>query len=185
MEKSESITNLAKAILKFNENVGKIHKTSTNPFFKSKYASLPDILSGISEPLQEAGLVVTQLPDGMSLTTMLIHAESGEYICGSSEMKPVKNDPQSLGSAITYNRRYSLGAILNLNIDVDDDGNKATAPPKNQAVNSKVDIAFALVEIEKCETLEQLKSCWSQYSLLQSNAKFSTAKEEKKKIINT
>lgn len=128
MEKSESIKNLATALVKFNSEVGKIHKKSDNPFFKSKYASLPDILSEISEPLQSAGLVVVQLPDGNSLTTMLIHSESGEYISSTAEMKPVKTDPQSLGSAITYYRRYMLGAILSLNIDEDDDGNKGSKP---------------------------------------------------------
>jgi hypothetical protein len=66
---------------------------------------------------------------------MLAHAESGEYIMANSIMKPVKNDPQSMGSAITYQRRYSLAALLNLNIDKDDDGNAASiAPAKTEAV---------------------------------------------------
>jgi hypothetical protein len=51
-------------------------------------------------------------------------------------MKPVKNDPQSMGSAITYQRRYSLAALLNLNIDKDDDGNAASVAPQVQ-VNEK------------------------------------------------
>ena len=129
MEKSESIKSLSLALLKFNAEVGKIGKKSTNPFFKSKYASLPDILSEIAEPLQKSGLVIIQLPDGEMLSTMLVHAESGEYITATSIMKPVKNDPQSMGSAITYQRRYSIASILNLNIDEDDDGNRATKPP--------------------------------------------------------
>ncbi|WP_350340162.1 ERF family protein [Paraflavitalea speifideaquila] len=81
----------------------------------------------IQTPLTESGLTFTQVPTGDGgLTTMLMHAESGEYIIGEYFMKPVKNDPQSLGSAITYQRRYSLCAVLGLNIEEDDDGNGAS-----------------------------------------------------------
>lgn len=129
MEKSESIKNLAMALIKFHTVVGKIKKDSTNPFFKSKYADLSDIQDEISTPLIESGLVVSQLPMGKNeLTTILIHSESGEYIMGTYEMTPVKSDPQSVGSCITYQKRYALGAILNLNIDADDDGNAASKP---------------------------------------------------------
>ena len=64
MEKSESIKNIAKALLKFDNEVGKIGKESLNPFFKNKYAALPDILNSIKEPLQTSGLTVKQFPDG-------------------------------------------------------------------------------------------------------------------------
>lgn len=125
-QKSESIINIAKALLTFSVKIGKIKKEANNPFFKSKYAPLPLIQDAIETPLQESGLVLTQLPCGEALVTMLIHAETGEYIMATSEMKPVKNDPQSIGSAITYQRRYSIAALLNLNIDEDDDGNAAS-----------------------------------------------------------
>jgi hypothetical protein len=62
---------------------------------------------------------------------MLIHANSGEYISANSTMHPTKSDPQSIGSAITYHRRYALCSILGLNVDEDDDGNKASAPATN------------------------------------------------------
>lgn len=137
MEKSESIKNLAMALIKFHTVVGKIKKDSTNPFFKSKYADLSDIQDEISAPLIESGLVVSQLPMGKNeLTTILIHSESGEYIMGTYEMTPVKNDPQSVGSCITYQKRYALGAILNLNIDADDDGNAASKPKSPPAQTS-------------------------------------------------
>jgi hypothetical protein len=86
-------------------------------------------LEGIKQPLQESGLVFTQMPSGEDeLITMLIHAESGEYISSSYSMKPIKNDPAGRGSAISYQRRYSLAAILGLNIDDDDDANAASTP---------------------------------------------------------
>ena len=135
MEKSESIQNLAIALCKFQGTVETIVKTATNPFFKSKYANLADILDVIREPLQLNGLSFVQFPEGESgLTTMLMH-ESGEHITATYIMKPVKNDPQGQGSAITYQRRYALGAILGLNIDDDDDGNGASKPKQTTIEN--------------------------------------------------
>ncbi len=127
MNKSTSIGALAKALLAFHVKVDKVRKDSTNPFFKSKYASLSNILEVIDTPLIESGLVFSQFPtDENGLTTILIHAESGEWLESEYEMKPVKNDPQGVGSAITYQRRYALAAVLGLNIDDDDDGNHAS-----------------------------------------------------------
>lgn len=128
MQKSESIKNIATALCKFQGEVDKIKKTETNPFFKSKYASLSDILDVIREPLIDNELSFVQFPKGKyGLETMLMHS-SGEWLSESYEMEPSKHDPQGAGSVITYQRRYALGAILGLNIDVDDDGNKASEP---------------------------------------------------------
>lgn len=126
MERSESIINLAKALQLFRLKVDKIVKSTENPYFKKKYAALPEILEAIQTPLDESGLTFTQLPDGDMLTTLLIHSESGEFIQSSYAMHPIKQDPQSIGSAITYARRYALGAILSLNVVEDDDGNNAS-----------------------------------------------------------
>lgn len=127
MEKSETITSLAKALIDFNGRVSKISKDAKNPFFKSNYASLSNIQDAISKPLAESGLVYSQMPTGVNgLCTILIHAESGEYMMDSYTMPVSKpNDPQAVGSAITYAKRYALAGILGLNIDDDDDGNKA------------------------------------------------------------
>lgn len=141
LQKSESIQNLSTALCKFQGAVEKIKKTETNPFFKSKYADLPEILDAIREPLLENGLSVVQMPVGENeLTTILMHS-SGEYIMSTMKMNPVKNDPQGLGSCITYMRRYCISACLNLNIDKDDDGNAASKPATietqiNNAINA-------------------------------------------------
>ena len=126
MNKSESIKNIAGALVNFQATVSKVGKESSNPFFKSKYASLANILDTIQKPLSECGLAITQFPDGNALTTLIVHAESGEWMESSYVMPVAKqNDPQAMGSAITYARRQSIGSILNLNIDDDDDGEKA------------------------------------------------------------
>lgn len=136
MEKSESIKEIANALCKFQAEVEKIKKGATNPFFKSKYATLADILDVIRQPLANNGLSFVQFPKGNhGLETMLMHT-SGEYLSESYEMRPTKDDPQGAGSVITYQRRYALGAVLGLNIDEDDDGNKASIPvtPKKEAL---------------------------------------------------
>jgi len=131
MIKSESISNLAKALTTFQIKVGSIKKDSVNPFFKSKYASLTTIIEHITIPLAESGLCYTQFPDDAGLTTVLMHSESGEYIQATYVMPVAKqNDPQALGSAITYARRYAIGSILGLAIDEDDDANAATKQPE-------------------------------------------------------
>lgn len=131
MTHSDSIKNIGSALLAFHGEVAKIPKNDTNPFFKSKYASLSTILDAVKQPLQKAGLTFVQFPIGENeLETLLMHPESGEWMRAAYHMKPVKADPQSYGSVITYQRRYALGAILGLNIDEDDDGNKASEPPK-------------------------------------------------------
>ena len=134
MEKSESIKELAIALCKFQGAIEKVKRTETNPFFGKKYADLSSILDVIQKPLADSGLSFVQFPKGKyELETMLMH-ESGEWISGCFEMVPTKNDPQGAGSVITYQRRYALGAVLGINIDTDDDGNAASAPPKTKTI---------------------------------------------------
>ncbi|KWX79951.1 ERF family protein [Paenibacillus jilunlii] len=131
--KSESIVNLAKALVAFNLEVKIIEKDASNPHFKNAYATLDTIVNEVRPILAKHGLVVMQFPGGdgekYTLRTMLVH-ESGEWI--ESEpltMKPVKNDPQGIGSCTTYARRYSLSAMLSLNTGEDDDGEQSSNAP--------------------------------------------------------
>jgi hypothetical protein len=128
MERSQSIQNLTQGLAKFHAMVGRISKDAKNPFFKSNYASLPHIITEVAEPLEKAGLILSQFPNGDGLTTMLIHAESGEFISATYTLQVVRqNDPQAQGSAISYARRYAITSVLNLAIS-DDDGEAAMRP---------------------------------------------------------
>jgi hypothetical protein len=141
MTTSESIKSIALALVGFHKEVGKVAKDSANPFFKSKYASLSNILDAITGPLSSNDLALVQFPEGENgLTTRLCHS-SGEWMEATYQMRPVKDDPQGRGSAITYMRRYAVGAILSLNIDEDDDGNAATRPNGNPAYKQPVKTA--------------------------------------------
>jgi hypothetical protein len=140
MEKSSSLKNIAAALISFHEKVDKIPKDAKNPFFKSTYASLSNILESIKKPLIESGLTVCQFPSGdHGLDTIIIHAESGEFLQSDYIMKPAKDDPQGIGSAITYQRRYALAAALGLNIDDDDDGNAASKNGHEAVSTTKID----------------------------------------------
>jgi len=141
-DQSESIIKLMTALSAFQANCPNVPKTKTNPHLKNKYAGLEDIMGTIRNPLREAGLVVSQLPGDGTLTTLLAHFESGEFVKSTISLAPVKdNNPQAVGSALTYARRYALSAVLGLAIgEDDDDGHRATQPkaaPKKQELTPK------------------------------------------------
>jgi len=187
MEKSEKINEIAKALIVFSSKVGKIGKaetaeipTKSGKSFSYSYASLSDVLEAIEGPLRESGLAVTQIPDGVGLVTLIMHAESGQWIQGNFEIKPVLNEPRAWGSAITYNKRYSLGAFLRLNIDEDDDGGKASK--KNggdKAASTQNDIQIngdllekSLDEMQLIKTMPALTKIFNENKTLQKNPDF-------------
>ncbi len=128
MQKSESIAALAAALAKAQAAMKNAVKDSTNLFFKSKYADLAGVTDACRAELSANGLSVMQFPEvveGRVLLTYVLAHSSGEWISGMLEVTPVKTDPQSLGSAITYARRYSLAALVGVATE-DDDGNAAS-----------------------------------------------------------
>jgi hypothetical protein len=160
IQSSESIAKLSTALIEFHRRVPKIPKSCRNPFLKSKYADLSTILDIVQPVLNECELVIQQHPTSdFGLTTILSHS-SGEWMSSEYRMMPSESviekakdgapavkgiTPQSIGSVITYQRRYAIGAILSLNIDDDVDGHqpgvesdsgsngKPAAPPKSVA----------------------------------------------------
>lgn len=153
MIRSDSITNLAAALCKAQAEMGKAPKDSANPFFKSSYADLATCWETVVPVLTKNGLSVSQVCDdggsGVIVETLLLH-ESGEYLGGRLHMTPVKADPQGIGSAITYARRYALMAITGLVAEEDDDGNAASGrtakpaktEPKKVSLVEKARILF-------------------------------------------
>lgn len=131
MKKSESILKISKALIEFRKDVKQPMKDADNPYFKSKYVPLENVVEAIDEVAPSKGLAFTQwaLNDEqgrVGVATLLLH-DSGEFI----EYDPVfmnadKNTPQGAGSLITYLKRYTLSAIFGITSDEDDDGNQAT-----------------------------------------------------------
>ena len=181
MKQSESIKEITLALINFSADVGKIKKDSVNPFFKSKYADLSSILDAIKEPLLKNSLAVVQFPiNEGELMTMVMHT-SGEWIKGSFVMRPTKNDPQGLGSVITYQRRYALGAILGLNIDDDDDGNRASRPVAK--MGAKVDVNACLNKFTTAKTLSDLAAVWEAFTPAEKSTPQILAKKDELKTI--
>lgn len=128
MNKSESIKHLAAALAKAQGEMGGATKDANNPFFKSTYADLSSVIKAIKEPFSKHGLSYVQYPvflEGQAgVDTILMH-ESGEWI-ESQLLIPIgkKLDAQSVGSVVTYARRYALQAAAGIPSE-DDDGNLA------------------------------------------------------------
>lgn len=136
METSETKAELFKAFANFKKKLKQPLKDANNPFFKSKYVPLENVVQVVDEAMIDTGLSYTQgiadLEEGyLRVDTIVLH-ESGEYmVIKGSKVKPVKNDPQSAGSATTYARRYSLSTAFGIASDPDDDGNGASQQSKN------------------------------------------------------
>lgn len=136
MKKSESIVEIAKALASFRSEVKQPMKDADNPFFKSRYVPLPNVVEAIDETAPKHGLSFVQwlLNDEngqIGVATMILH-NSGEYF----EFDPVfmraeKQTPQGAGSLATYLKRYSLAAAFGITSDEDDDGNQATGNGNN------------------------------------------------------
>lgn len=145
MEKSESIIELSKSLAKFQQEVKQPMKDKDNPFFKSKYVPLENVVEAIADCAPKHGLSYLQWPVNyetkIGVVTMLLHS-SGEYIeFDPMYMRPEKDTPQGNGSTLTYLRRYALSTVFGITSDQDDDGNAGSgngAPPKNQPAPNAV-----------------------------------------------
>jgi hypothetical protein len=115
---------LNQKLLEFQKKIGAIAKDGKNPHFKSTYATLQGILSEVKPVLNELGLVLSQPIRGGHVVTTISDVNSNEITEATIEL-PVGLNPQQMGSAITYYRRYLLAGLLSLELE-DDDANSTT-----------------------------------------------------------
>lgn len=133
MKQSEQTNEVYKALVKARTQLKQPMKDANNPFFKSKYVPLEAVVEAVEKACEGTGLSFMQDVSDNQMFTVIFH-ESGQYVSlGGSELKPVKNDPQALGSAMTYARRYSLSTAFGITSDIDDDGNATMSQPKAQS----------------------------------------------------
>lgn len=134
---SPEIGALAQALAKAQGELTAATKDRENPFFKSSYATLASVFEAIREPFSKNGLAYSQPTridehGNVVVVTILMHS-SGQWIAGEVSAKPAKNDPQGVGSLISYLKRYEIQAMAGIaSADDDDDGNAATLPDKLQ-----------------------------------------------------
>ena len=101
-----------------------LKKDASNPFFKSNYITLDNIISTYNDILTNKSIVCYHYTKDNKLTTVLVDTEDDTKV--ESEFNILNNDPQKAWSEITYGKRYNLGQLLNIQTDTDDDGNLAS-----------------------------------------------------------
>jgi len=125
-------------LFKLQQKIGVISKTETNPFFKSKYFDINGLLRELTPLLEEYKLLLLQplttINDKPAIRTKIIDTENKEVLLDDYIVLPDLQDPQKMGSAITYYRRYSLQSALGLQAE-DDDGNMASQPQKTNTIS--------------------------------------------------
>lgn len=149
MLRSETIGHLAEALAAAQGEFDVVKKDETAQAggkFSYRYADLASVVTMASKILAKHGLAVAQFPEAMEsgyegLTTLVMHS-SGEWMSSSMPLlMPERATPQQQGSAITYARRYSYGAVLGIVTDADDDGAKAS-----EGSRSSTPVPTAVVE---------------------------------------
>ena len=125
---SEQINELATALSKAQGMMRSAAKDVENTFFKSSYADLAAVMAACREPLSKNGLAIIQTTqyegDQTWLETTLAHS-SGQWARSRYPIRPVKNYPLGIGSALTYARRYALMSMVGVVASDDDDGEAA------------------------------------------------------------
>lgn len=171
INKTESIADLSKALSAFQAEVKQPMKDANNPFFKSKYVPLENVVEAITDIANKHGLSFTQYPSTdehgrIGVATLLMH-DSGQYIeYPAVYMKPEKENPQEAGKLISYLKRYSLSAIFGITSDVDDDANQATGNVTKPVVETRKQAP------QKQETFneQQLKKLYDEWVKLDGKA---------------
>ena len=157
--------NLYTKLSEVKKEIGAISKDSTNPFFKSKYFDINSLLKHVEPLLQKNGLLLLQPIIKGEVFSEILDVESGESVTSSIPL-PQMDDPQKLGSAITYYRRYTLQSLLGLQAE-DDDANSASQATKSQKQWVNKDDKIWSAAVDKGITLTELKK---HYSISKINA---------------
>ena len=164
-----------KKLFEAKKEIGKISKDSKNPFFKSKYFDINSLLEHVEPILQKNNLLLLQPIEEGKVKTQIFDIEEGRTSILQSVMDlPDLKDPQKLGSAITYYRRYTLQSLLGLQAE-DDDGNKAAKPVK-------VDYTKQESQLKECKTLDELKEFYSKLNKQEQKALTTLKNEFKLKL---
>ena len=125
-----------KKLYQVQKEISNLPANASNPFYKSKYVPLNEIIDYIRPKLNTHGLVLIQsgsiVMDGyFTIETKIYDSESGESI-GNIISMPAIADAQKMSAAMTYGKRTGLSAFFNIVADADDDGNSLADKPKTE-----------------------------------------------------
>ncbi len=174
---SEQIHDLVMALSIAQGELSPAEKSGKNPHFKSKYAGLADIWACCKAVLPKHGLAVIQTMEErdsrLHLVTTLAH-KSGQWIKSVLPIVTAKADAQSMGSAITYMRRYALSAIVGVVADDDDDGERSmsrTQKYPHPMYEEQAEMRPVLISPQQASELSNLFSaCSPEYVLTLSSS---------------
>jgi hypothetical protein len=155
---------LLKALANVKKEVGKLSKTETNPFFKSKYFDINSLIEQVEPLLEKNGLLLLQPIINNEVKSIIYHCES-ELSVESSIQLTQFNDPQKLGSAITYYRRYTLQSLLGLQAE-DDDANKASTKEPTLTLN----VEKLNARLMACTTKAELQTVYTSFTPAEKTA---------------
>lgn len=135
MKTSDQVNEICAAIVAMQQELEDAPKDKENPHFKNRYSDLATVMQKARPVLAKHGLGLVQFPEAdgpkVSVVTRLVH-KSGQWMEGVLTMTARDASPQSIGSAVTYGRRYSAPAAIGMATEDDDDANAATAPKQQQ-----------------------------------------------------
>lgn len=163
MEMSPEIKDIAEALALAQAEIVSAEKDRINPHFKSSYATLASVWDACRDPLTKNGISVVQSPKAegglVTLTTILLH-KSGQWFRDVLTLRAVNDTPQSIGSAVTYARRYALSAMAGVAPD-DDDGNAGNGrdQPANGAARPTPDMAAQRLKKLRADLNKALQAC--------------------------
>lgn len=176
---SDSLAKLAPDLVALQADLEPLTKTANNPFFKSKYAPLPDVAEALKPVLAKHHFSLPVMPTLVDTPTgpvnglrfILLH-KSGEFLSGVWMLNPAQNTPQGEGADTTYKRRFGIQAVTGLVADEDDDGHAASqrpvqqskpaAPPKPLSPADAKRAELKKLAAEKGWTLTQVASAYAE-----------------------
>jgi hypothetical protein len=136
--KTKQMKTIYQKLAQAKKEIGAISKDSKNPFYKSKYFDINQLLQHVEPVLEKYGLMVMQPIIEGKVVSLIIDVETGKD-CRSEIQLTDERDPQKIGSQISYFRRYTLSSLLSLQAE-DDDANKAIPKkPIEKRVFTKTD----------------------------------------------
>lgn len=143
-----------KRILEIQKEIGVLSKKSENPFFKSAYLGLDDLLKHVTPMIHDKDLILVQPIINGAVCSQIIDSLNGECLLSSAIPLPDLKDPQKIGSCITYFRRYTLKSLLAI-AEGDDDANNASSKDIN------------LDKLNDCKDLKELQEVYLSFSKLE------------------
>ena len=163
MNQSTSIGALAAALAKAQKHIKGALKDSTNPFYKSSYADLASVQDAIRDPLSDNELAVVQGASSeaarVTVTTLIAHS-SGEWISSSLSATAKDESPQSLGSCVSYLRRYGISSLVGV-AQVNDDGESAQHRPAQKYPVKGVEAAKEMLTTHAHALDDRRKALWN------------------------